>query len=120
MREGLPTGMSLAAWARLLCSLITSSSAPLWARPIGLLRSGVSIASWPNILLTTIVSRIGFLTFIGCGRPVFRLTHRRALVLLGLANIGYTDCLVLFFGADDVVKILYTNKYSESAYYLRF
>jgi O-antigen/teichoic acid export membrane protein len=27
---------------------------------------------------------------------------------------------VLFFGADDVVKILYTNRYSESAYFLRF
>lgn len=121
MREGLPTGLSLTA----LGSIVTQFDNFLigtfvGATTLGYYDRAYRIASWPNVLLTMIVSRVGFLTFTKVRDDQARLTHAVRLSFWVLLTLGIPIALVLFFGADDVVKILYTNRYSESAYYLRF
>jgi lipopolysaccharide exporter len=121
VREGLPTGMSLTA----LGSIVTQFDNFLigtfvGATTLGYYDRAYRIASWPNILLTMIVSRVGFLTFSKVRDDQARLTFAVRLSFWVLLTLGIPIALVLFFGADDIVKILYTNKYSESAYYLRF
>jgi O-antigen/teichoic acid export membrane protein len=121
IREGLPTGMSLTA----MSSIVTQFDNFLIGTFVGTTTLGYydrayRIASWPNILLTMIVSRIGFLTFTKVRDDQARLTQAVRLSFWVLLTLGIPIAVVLFFGADDVVKILYTNKYSESAYYLRF
>ncbi|HTP11281.1 MAG TPA: oligosaccharide flippase family protein [Anaerolineae bacterium] len=120
-REGLPTGMSLTA----LGSIVTQFDNFLigtfvGATTLGYYDRAYRIASWPNILLTMIVSRVGFLTFTKVRDDQARLTHAVRLSFWVLLTLGIPIALVLFFGAEDVVKILYTSKYSESAYFLRF
>jgi PST family polysaccharide transporter len=121
VREGLPTGMSLTA----LGSIVTQFDNFLigtfvGATTLGYYDRAYRIASWPNILLTMIVSRVGFLTFTKVRDDQAHLTHAVRLSFWVLLTLGIPIALVLFFGADDVVKILYTNRYSESAYFLRF
>ncbi len=121
VQGGLPTGLSLTA----LGSIVTQFDNFLIGTFVGVTTLGYydrayRIASWPNILLTTIVSRVGFLTFTKVRDDQARLTHAVRLSFWVLLTLGIPIALVLFFGADEVVKILYTNKYSESAYFLRF
>jgi O-antigen/teichoic acid export membrane protein len=121
VHEGLPIGMSLAA----LGSIVTQFDNFLigtfvGAATLGYYDRAYRIAHWPNILLTMIVARVGFLTFTKVRDDQARLTHAVRLSFWVLLTLGIPIALVLFFGADDVVKILYTNRYSESAYYLRF
>ena len=121
MREGLPTGLSLTA----LGSIVTQYDNFLIGTfvsttTLGYYDRAYRIASWPNILLTTVVSRIGFLTFTKVRDDQMRLTQAVRLSLWVLLTLGIPIALVLFFGAPEVVQILYTNKYAESAYFLRF
>jgi lipopolysaccharide exporter len=121
MREGLPIGMSLAALGTIVMQFDNFLIGTfVGATTLGYYDRAYRIASWPNILLTTIVSRIGFLTFTRVRDDQVRLTIAVRLSFWVLLTLGIPIALVLFFGADDVFKILYTNKYSESAYYLRF
>jgi O-antigen/teichoic acid export membrane protein len=121
LREGLPTGLSLAA----VSSIVTQFDNFLigtfvGATTLGYYDRAYRIASWSNILLTTIISYIGFLTFSKVRDDPARLTHAVRLALWILLTLGIPIALVLFFGAPDVVQIFYTSKYAESAYYLRF
>ena len=97
-----------------------ASAAGLGLTTLGFYDRAYRIASWPNLLLTTIMSRIGFLTFnkVRDDRP--RLTHAVRLSLWVLLTLGLPIASVLFFGAADIVKILYTDRYNESAYFLHF
>ncbi len=121
VREGLPTGLSLTA----LGSIVMQFDNFLIGTFVGVTTLGYydrayRIAHWPNILLTMIVSRVGFLTFTKVRDDLGRLTHAVRLSMWVLLTLGIPIAVVLFFGAGDIVKILYTDRYSESAYYLRF
>ena len=121
MREGLPTGMSLTA----LGSIVTQFDNFLIgtfvdATTLGYYDRAYRIAHWPNILLTTIITRIAFLTFAKVRDDPPRLTQAVRLSLWILLTLGIPIALILFFGATDVVTILYTDRYAESAYFLPF
>jgi O-antigen/teichoic acid export membrane protein len=121
LRDGLPTGLSLTA----INSIVTQYDNFLIGTFVGVTTLGYydrayRIATWTNILLTLVISRIGFLTFSRVRDDAPRLTQAVRLSLWVLLTLGIPITLVLFFGAADIVKILYTDRYSESAYYLRF
>jgi O-antigen/teichoic acid export membrane protein len=121
LREGLPTGLSLTA----LSSIVTQFDNFLIGTFVGYATLGFydrayRIASWPNLLLTMIVSRIGFLTFAKVQNDPPRLTHAVRLSLWVLTTLGIPLALFLFFGASDIVQILYGGKWSQSAFFLRF
>jgi PST family polysaccharide transporter len=117
----LPVGLSYTA----LGSIVTQYDNFLigtfvGATTLGYYDRAYRIANWTNILLTLVISRIGFLTFTKVRDDPARLTHAIRLSFWVLLTLGIPITLVLFFGSANIVKILYTDRYSESAYYLRF
>lgn len=121
VREGLPTGLSLTA----LGSIVTQYDNFLigtfvGATTLGFYDRAYRIASWPNILLTTIIVRVGFLTYAKVQNDLPRLTHAVRLTIWILMMLGIPLALVLFFGAPDIVQVLYGSRWLESGFYLRF
>jgi len=121
LRLGIPTGLSLTA----LSSIVTQLDNFLIGTFVGYATLGFydrayRIAHWPNILLTMVVTRIGFLTFAKVQNDLPRLTHAMRLSLWILTTLGMPITLVLFFGAPDIVRILYGPAWNESGFFLRF
>ena len=121
LADGVPTGLSLAA----LGNIVTQFDNFLIGTFVGYATLGYydrayRIAHWPNLLLTMIITRIGFLTFARVQNDPPRLTHAMRLSLWVLTTFGIPLALFLFFGAPDVVLVLYGPTWSESAYFLRF
>lgn len=121
LADGLPTGLSLAA----LSNIVTQFDNFLIGTLVGYTTLGYydrayRIAHWPNLLLTVVITRIGFLTFARVQDDAPRLAHTMRLSLWVLTTLGIPMALFLFFGAPDVVLVLYGPTWSESAYYLRF
>ncbi len=120
VREGLPTGMSVTA----LSSIVTQYDNFLIGTFVGTITLGYydrayRIAHWPNILLTIVITRIGFLTYTKVRDDRVRLTQAVRLSCWVLLTLGIPICLMLFFGATDMIKVIYTDRYSESAEFLR-
>jgi PST family polysaccharide transporter len=78
------------------------------------------IAQWPNLLLTLMVSRIGFVTFAKVQHDLPRLTQVVRLSLWALSTFGIPIILWISFGASDIVLLLYGTDWLESAFFLRF
>lgn len=121
LRQGISTGFALTA----LGSIVTQFDNFLIGTFVGYTTLGFydrayGIAHWPNLLLTVVVSRVGFLTFarVQADRP--RLTHAVRLSLWVLTTLGVPMALALVFGAGDLVNFLYGPAWSEAAFYLRF
>jgi PST family polysaccharide transporter len=120
LQTGLATGLSLAVitfvtqydnW------LIGTFVSPTM---LGYYDRAYRIASWPNLLLTIIVSRVGYLTMTKVKDDLPRLTHTVRLSLWILLALGTPMMLALLFGAPDIVEVLYTARYADSAPFLRF
>lgn len=121
LRQGLPTGLSfttLAAVVNQFDNFLIGTF--VGADVLGLYDRAYRIASWPNLLATTIVSRIGFLTFSKVRDDQPRLTEAVQLSLWGLAVIGLPLALGLLFGAGDIIQVLYGDRWAASAPFLRF
>ncbi len=120
LRLGIPTGLSLTT----LSAIITQFDNFLIGTFVGYATLGFydrayRIASWSNILTATIVYYIGFVTFAKVQTDLPRLTHAVRLTLWVLTIIVLPLGLVFFFGATDLVRVLYGAKWGESALYLR-
>ncbi len=121
LADGVPTGLSLAA----LGNIVSQFDNFLIGTFVGYATLGYydrayRIAHWPNLLLTVVITRIGFLTFARVQNDPPRLTHAMRLSLWVLTTLGIPMALFLLFAAPDVVLVLYGPTWSESAYYLRF
>ena len=121
LRDGLPTGLSLTA----LGSIVTQFDNFLVGTFVGYATLGYydrayRIAHWPNLLLTIIVTRIGFLTFSKVQNDRARLTQAVRLSFWILTTLGIPISLILLFGAPDIVRLIYGPNWSESAFFLRF
>jgi lipopolysaccharide exporter len=121
LADGVPTGLSLAA----LGNIVTQFDNFLIGTFVGYATLGYydrayRIAHWPNLLLTMIITRIGFLTFAKVQNDPPRLTHAVRLSLWVLTTCGIPLALFLLFSAPDVVLVLYGPAWIESAYFLRF
>ena len=87
--DGVPTGLSLAA----LGNIVTQFDNFLIGTFVGYATLGYydrayRIAHWPNLLLTMIITRIGFLTFARVQNDPPRLTHAMRLSLWVLTTFG--------------------------------
>jgi lipopolysaccharide exporter len=121
LQIGIPTGLSLTA----ISSIITQFDNFLIGTFVGYTTLGFydrayRLANWSNILTMTIVYYIGFVTFAKVQHDLPRLTHAVRLTLWVLTIICLPIGLVFFFGAADLIDILYGAKWSEAALYLRF
>ncbi len=121
LRVGLPTGLSLAA----MSSIVTQFDNFLIGTFVGYTTLGYydrayRIAHWPNLLLTMIIGRVGFLTFAKIQHDLPRLTHSVRMTLWALTTLGIPMALVLFFGAPDIIGILYGPSWIASTFFLRF
>ena len=121
LRRGLPTGLSLTA----ILGFVSQYDNFLIGQFVGYTTLGLydrafRTAHWPNILLTTVISRIGFLTFAKVQDDLPRLTHSVRLSLWVLYTLGTPIALFLVFGADEIISILYGPAWAGSGHFLRF
>ncbi len=121
LRHGLPTGLSLTAvlgFVSMFDNFLVGTFVGYQA--LGFYDRAFRTAFWPNILLTTVVGRIGFLTFARVRDDLPRLTHAVRLSLWVLVTLGVPMGLGLAFGAPEVIGVLYGPNWLQSAVYLRF
>ncbi|CAG0936779.1 Lipopolysaccharide biosynthesis protein WzxC [Thermoflexales bacterium] len=78
------------------------------------------LSQWPNVLLTQVLSRVGFITFARVQNDLPRLTHAMRLSLWVITTLGVPIALMLAFGASEVVEILYGPAWFVSSFFLRF
>jgi O-antigen/teichoic acid export membrane protein len=120
-RQGLPTGLSLTALAGIVTQFDNFLIGTFVSyTTLGFYDRAYRIASWPNVLVAAIVSRIGFLTFAKVQSDLPRLTHAVRLSLWILAVLGVPMALGLYFGAGEIVQILYGARWAASVPFLRF
>jgi lipopolysaccharide exporter len=121
LADGVPTGLSLAALGNIVTQFDNFLIGTFVSyTTLGYYDRAYRIAHWPNLLLTMVITRIGFLTFARLQDDLPRLTHAVRLSFWVLTTLGVPMALFLFFGAPDVVRVLYGPGWSESAYFLRF
>jgi PST family polysaccharide transporter len=121
VRQGLPTGLSHSTIASIVNQFDTFLVSTFVSYELGgLYDRAYRIASWPNLLVTTIVSRIGFLTFSKVRSDPARLAEAVQLAMWGMGVLSVPLALGLFFGASDIIQVLYGTRYVESGPFLRF
>lgn len=121
LRRGVTVGLSLTALGAIVLQFDNFLIGTFVGyATLGFYDRAYRIASWTNLLLTTVVTRVGFLTFSKVRDDLPRLTHAVRLALWALTTLGTPIAIVLFFSAADLVGVLYGAKWSESAFFLRF
>jgi lipopolysaccharide exporter len=121
LRRGLPTGLSLTAvlgFVSMFDNFLVGTFVGYTA--LGFYDRAFRTAQWPNLLLTTVVSRVGFITFARVHDDLPRLTHAVRLSLWLLVTLGIPMGLGLAFAAPDVIGVLYGPAWQQSAAYLPF
>jgi lipopolysaccharide exporter len=119
--RGLPTGLSLTALAAFVTNydnFLVGTFAGY--EVLGLYDRAYRTAQWPNLLLATVIGRIGFLVFARVIDDPPRLLHAVRLSLWALLTFGIPAALFLAFGAPDIISLLYGERWLQSALYLRF
>jgi len=121
LRRGLPTGLSLTtvlAFVSMFDNFLVGTFVGYTA--LGFYDRAFRTAQWPNLLLTTVVSRVGFITFARLRDDPPRLTHAVRLSLWLLLTLGLPMGLGLAFAAPDLIGVLYGPAWLTSAAYLPF
>ncbi len=77
------------------------------------------IASWPNLLLTIVIGRIGLLTLAKVQQNPLHLAHTLRMAFWVIFTAGIPLTLTLVFAAPEVVQLLYGPRYAESVPFLR-
>jgi O-antigen/teichoic acid export membrane protein len=119
VRQGLPTGLSLTA----IFSIVSTFDNFLVGQFVGYKTLGYydrafRTANWLNLLLTTVVTRVGFVTFAKVQNDLPRLTHTVRLALWLLTTAGIPLTLVLSLGAHNLIEVLYGTEWSTSANFM--
>ena len=121
IKQGLPVGLSNVATVTIVSQydnfLIGTYAGPA---TLGFYDRAYRISQWPNSLLTSSLVRVAFLTFAKVKDDLPRLTHTVRLAFWLLVTLGVPIALMIFFGAPDIVQILYGPAWSQSAYFLRY
>jgi lipopolysaccharide exporter len=121
LRRGIPTGLSLTTvlgFVSMFDNFLVGTFVGYTA--LGFYDRAFRTAQWPNLLLTTVVSRVGFITFARLRDDPPRLTHAVRLSLWLLLTLGLPLGLFLVFGAPDIIGVLYGPAWLQSAAYLPF
>jgi O-antigen/teichoic acid export membrane protein len=121
LQKGLATGLSLTALGTIVLQYDNYLIGTFVSvETLGFYDRAYRIANWPNILLSMVIARVGFLTFNKVKDDPLRLTHAVRLSLWMLTTLGLPMVLMLFFGASDLVDVLYGSKWHESAIFLPY
>ncbi len=121
IRQGIPAGLSSEA----ILTIVNQFDNYLIGTFVGTATLGFydrayRTAQWPNVLLTAALARVGFLTFARLQDDLPRLAHAMRLCIWVLTTLGTPMTLALFFGARELVELLYTAAWLPSAFFLRF
>ncbi len=121
IKQGLPSGLAnmgaaniVSQYDNFLIGTLVSTTT------LGYYDRAFRLSQWPNILLTQVLSRVGFVTFARVQGDLSRLTHAMRLSLWSLTTLGVPIALVLFFGAAEIVAILYGPAWVVSSFFVRF
>ena len=121
LRRGLPTGLSLTTvlgFVSMFDNFLVGTFVGYTA--LGFYDRAFRTAQWPNLLLTSVVSRVGFITFARLRDDPPRLTHAVRLSLWLLLTLGLPMGLGLAFAAPDLIGVLYGPTWLPSAAYLPY
>ncbi|MCX6020090.1 MAG: oligosaccharide flippase family protein [Chloroflexi bacterium] len=117
LRDGLTTGLTLTLLTTIVSQFDNFLNATFISATMqGYYGNAYKIANWPNVLLTVVISRVGYsvMTRMLDDRP--RLTHTVRLSLWLLCVLGGPLALTLGLGASDLIEVLYPGgKWAASA-----
>jgi O-antigen/teichoic acid export membrane protein len=121
LRQGVPIGLANMGTANIVNQydnfLIGTFVSPTI---LGYYDRAYRLSQWPNILLTQVLVRIGFITFARVQTDQPRLTHAMRLSMWVITTFGVPIALVLAFGASEIVELLYGPGWAISSFFLRF
>ncbi|MBI4320674.1 MAG: oligosaccharide flippase family protein [Chloroflexi bacterium] len=78
------------------------------------------IGQWPNMLVTTVLSRTAFYTYARLQDDAARLQKTLTMSLWLIANLALLQAVAIFVAAPDLVVWLYGERWAPSALFLRF
>ncbi len=89
------------------------------AETLGYYDRAYRIASWVNLILTMVVSRVGYVTMVRVVDDPARLSHTVRLSVWIVLTLGIPLALATSFTAPDLTRVLYGTIYASSADFLR-
>ena len=121
IKQGLPIGLANMGSANIV-SQFDNFLIGTFVDPtiLGYYDRAYRLSQWPNVLLTQVLARVGFITFARVQDDLPRLTHAMRLSLWVITTLGIPIALVLTFGASEIVEILYGPGWALSSFFLRF
>jgi len=121
LRRGIPVGLSLTALSAVFNQFDNFLIGTFVGYSVlGYYDRAYRIATWPHLLLTMVIGRVAFVTFAKVKQDRPRLTYAVRLSLWVLLALGIPIVLTLFFGARDIVSILYGPAWLASIPFLKF
>ena len=121
LRRGLTTGLALTIVLGFVATYDNFLVGTFVGWDIaGLYDRAYKTAQWPNVLLSTVVGRIGFLTYAKVKDDPDRLRHAVRLSLWVLLTLGLPMGLCLAYGAPEVMAVLYDPRWLASSAYLPY
>lgn len=121
LQQGIPVGLANQGQATIVNQfdnfLIGTFVSPV---TLGYYDRAYRLSQWPNVLLTQVLSRIGFLTFAKVQDDLPRLTHAMRLSLWVVTTVGLPIALILALGAAEIVEVLYGPSWATSSTFLPF
>jgi PST family polysaccharide transporter len=116
LQQGIPVGLANQGQATIVNQfdnfLIGTFVSPV---TLGYYDRAYRLSQWPNVLLTQVLSRIGFLTFAKVQDDLPRLTHAMRLSLWVVTTVGLPIALILALGAAEIVEVLYGPSWATSS-----
>lgn len=120
LRDGLTTGLTLTLLSTIVNQFDNFLNATFISATVqGYYGNAYKIANWPNVLLSMVITRVGYnvMTRVLDDRP--RLQHTVRLSLWLLCALGGPLALAIGLGAADLIEVLYPGgKWAASAPFL--
>lgn len=119
LQVGVPIGLSNTANSSIISQydnfLIGTFVGPA---TLGYYDRAYRTSQWANLLLTSPLIRVSLPTFSRVHDDPPRLAKSVQIVLWGLTTLGVPIALFVMYGASDIIKILYTSVWQDSAPFL--
>lgn len=87
---------------------------------LGFYERAYRMAQWPSMLVSNVLSRASFYTYTRLQDDKVRLQKTVSFILWLVTIVALPIALIIFASADDLIRLLYGEKWLPSAIFLRF
>ncbi|MGE5140998.1 MAG: oligosaccharide flippase family protein [Rudaea sp.] len=87
---------------------------------LGFYERAYRIAQWPSLLVSSVLSRTAFYAYSQLQNDLVRLTKTATMSLWMITSLALPLALAIFVSADDLVSLLFGERWLPSALFVRF